>query len=417
MDSIRALVRLLFMRIEIPVWLAIFLLQPASLSMGASERFEQPLNSQKPVVIRFEEEIGSLSEQYLYRKLDAAAEANADLIILEIDSPGGRLDCMERMIQRIQDSPVPVVAYVPRQALSAAAIMSLACDEIVMSGKAVFGDAGPIFLDEGFMFQHASEKIRTDLARKVRDFAAYSHRPPALAEAMVDMNLIVYKVQNTRTNETTYMSDSEIESSDNPAEWEKLQPVHESREDHFLEVNGIRAVELGLADANALNRQDMLARFGFQGEPQVLERTGVDTAVLILNNPFMTGFLFVLGLIALYVELASPGIGVGGLVSILCFGLFFWSRFLGGTAEWLEVILFVSGLALIGVEIFVIPGFGFWGLTGLLLMGTGLVLAGQDFVFPQTDQQWNSVGRSLGVLSVAGVCVMAGAWALTTYFG
>jgi len=82
----------------------------------------------------------------------------------------------------------------------------------------------------------------------------------------------------------------------------------------------------------------------------------VDAAVTILNLPLITGLLFVIGLVALYVEFSAPGIGMGGLIAGLCFAIFFWSRFLGGTAGWLEVILFLAGVAFLAVELFVLPG-------------------------------------------------------------
>jgi membrane-bound serine protease (ClpP class) len=76
-------------------------------------------------------------------------------------------------------------------------------------------------------------------------------------------------------------------------------------------------------------------------------------------------------------------LGIGGLIGLVCFALFFWSRFLGGTADWFEVILFLAGVLLLLVEIFVIPGFGVWGGTGILLILSSLVLAGQIPIFNQ----------------------------------
>ena len=358
---------------------------------------DAPLTAKRIAVIRFDDEIHGLSEQFFYRKIQRAEEANVDMIVFELDSPGGQLDVMDRMIEKVRElNGLKTVAYVPRQALSAAAIFSLACDEIVIGPSALFGDAGPIFLDEGFMFQHAPEKVRSHLSQQVRELAESGGRPPALAEAMVDMDLVVYKVKNLEDEQITYLSDSEIESLDDPEQWEKLQPVHESRKDHFLEITGTRAVETGLADDLVESREALKARYQAD-EMIVFERTNTDNIVLILNHPFVTGLIVFIGLIALYFEFASPGIGVGGLAAIVCFALFFWSRFLGGTAEWLDVVLFVSGAALIAVELFVLPGFGVWGLSGMLLMGAGVILAGQDFVIPQDDQQWSQLTRSVAI--------------------
>ena len=111
----------------------------------------------------------------------------------------------------------------------------------------------------------------------------------------------------------------------------------------------------------------------------MLKPSGVDTAVTLLNLPLVTGLLFVIGLVALYIEFMHRAWGLGGLIAGLCFALFFWSRFLGGTAGWLEVILFVAGVAFLAMEVFVIPGFGIAGLTGLLLVFTSILMASQHF--------------------------------------
>ena len=361
--------------------------------------------------------ITPLLEQYVYRKLATAHKRNADLVILEIDSPGGFLDSSLNLADRLRDlNWARTVAYVPRKALSGAAITALGCDDLVMATNARLGDAGPIFQGEDSQFRHAPEKIRSDLARRMHDLAKAKGRPPALAEAMVDMDLQVYYVRNRTTGEETFMSDQEIAAAEVPADWEKLKPVVESRPKHFLTVNGERAVELKLAQGNAQSREELLQRYGLRQPLLVLRPTAVDTATTILNLPLVTGLLFVIGLVALYIEFSAPGIGMGGLVAGLCFAIFFWSRFLGGTADWLEVILFAAGIVFLAMEIFVIPGFGVAGLTGLLLIVASIVMASQHFVIPNTARQLNTSLNSVLVLSLSGVIFLIAAVALSRYF-
>jgi membrane-bound serine protease (ClpP class) len=131
----------------------------------------------------------------------------------------------------------------------------------------------------------------------------------------------------------------------------------------------------------------------------------------------VTGLLFVVGLIALYVELSAPGISVGGLISGLCFALFFWSRFLGGTAELLEVILFLAGVAFLAVELFVIPGFGVAGITGGMLMLIGVLMASQHFVIPNTGRQLEVFTSSLLVVTTSATAFLLVAAVLSRYFG
>ncbi len=379
---------------------------------------ERDVVYRQPVLIRFEGTITPLLEQYLYRKLDVARERNADVVIIEIDSPGGFVDSSFNIAHRLRDLDwAHTVAFVPHQALSGAAIVALGCDEIIMNPDAVLGDAGPIILGEDSMFRHAPEKMRSDVARRIRDLAESKRRPPVLAEAMVDMELVVYKVRNRDTGDDTFMSDAEIEAAENPKVWEKGKPILESRESHFLEVNGRRAVQLQLAEGLAKDRAELVEVLHLAQRPLVLQATGVDTAVFILNLPVVTGLLFVIGLVALYIEFSAPGISLGGLVSLLCFTLFFWSRFLGGTAELLEVVLFVTGAIFIAVELFVIPGFGVAGIAGVLLMLAGVVMAGQDFLVPHTSRELGTLSTSLLVVTCSGAAFVAAAALLSRHFG
>ena len=378
----------------------------------AKEQFSQA------ALIRFEGEITPRLEHYLYRKLDEVRDQGADLVIVEIDSPGGLLEPSLGIATHLRDLDwAHTVAYIPREGLSGAAIVALGCDEIIMNPHAVMGDAGPIVLGEHFLFEHAPEKVRTDLAEKLRGLATAKGRPPALAEAMVDMNLVVHRVKNRETGQIDFKSDAEIESSDQPDDWEKIQPVLESREDHFLEVSGSRAVELNLSDGTEESREALATRYGLKEQLIVIEPSGVDTAVYVLNHPFITGFLVVAGLIALYVEFSAPGISIGGLLAGLCFSLFFWSRFLGGTADWLEVVLFVAGVAFLLVELFVFPGFGVAGLTGILLMFASVILASHTFIIPNTTTELAAFGNTLLVVLISMSVVTVAVIMLTWMFG
>jgi membrane-bound serine protease (ClpP class) len=386
-----------------------------------AEEEGQPRGYSNAVLIRLEGEIGPLTQQFIFRKLDAAQQRAADLVVIEIDSPGGTVDESFGIAERLRDIDwAHTVAYIPREALSGGSFVALGCNDIVMAREATVGDAGPIFLPEGTLFfQHVPEKVRSYLERRVRDLAEAKGRPPALAEAMVDNKLVVFRVQNEE-GEIGFLSDAEItdaKAADPPVNWRKVKPVLETTDDDFLTLNGVRAVELTLAQGNAASREEIKSRYRVDGQLFVFQWTGIDTTVLILNNRWITGLLFVVGLIALYVEFSAPGVGLGGLVAGLCFSLFFWSRVLGGTAGWLEVTLFVMGLVFLGVEMFVLPGFGISGLTGLLLVIASLVMASQSFAVPDTDLRWNTFLANVLVVVGAMVAAIAVMVALSSYFG
>ena len=380
---------------------------PARALAGVAEK----RGPRRVTMIEFDGQIDSLSEQYLYRKLDVAEADKPDVLIIKITSPGGEVDATLNMAKRLRDIRwAHTIAYVPEQALSGGAILSLGCDEILVGPNALFGDAGPIFMADDFLFRHASEKFRSHLVEEVRGLASAKHRPPSIAEAMVDMSVVVYEVTSLSTGQRALMTQQEIDASANPDDWRKDNPVFESRDGHFLEVRGQRVVDVKVAQAVVANEAALKARFEPIESWEELHWSRFDTTILILNTGWATALLLIAGLIAIYVEMASPGLGLGGILALVCFGLFFWSRFLGGTAEWLEVVLFLSGVLLLMVEIFVIPGFGIWGAAGLALIFTSLVLACQTFLIPRTRHDLNQFVQSLTVtlLSLIAVAVAAG---------
>lgn len=387
-------------------------------AVGAAESAAPATPPPRAALIRFEGVITPLLEQFLYRKLQAAEEAGVEVVIIEIDSPGGLLESSFNVAECLRDLKwAETVAYVPREALSGGAIVALGCDKLLMGANARLGDAGPITQGEDSLYRHAPEKIRTDLVRRMRDLALAKRRPPALAEAMVDLNAIVFQVTNRQTGAKALMTEHDLASAENPADWEKGPPLAECRPGVFLEVNGQRAVELHLADAQAANRQEVTRLLKVSEELQVFQATAVDTTVAILNSPWITGLLFVIGLVALYLEFHVPGMSVGGLIAALCFTLFFWSRFLGGTAEVLEVILFVAGVVFLAVEVFVLPGFGVAGVTGVLLMFVAVMMASQGFAIPQTGRQFDTFAQTLLVVACSGAAFLAVAAWLRRYFG
>jgi len=185
----------------------------------------------------------------------------------------------------------------------------------------------------------------------------------------------------------------------------------------FFTVNGRRAVELGMADQTVTSRDQLAEVLNLQEPIPVIERTGMDTVILILNSNVAAFLLVLIGLTALGVELSAPGLGLGGLVSILCFGLFFWSRFLGGTAGWLEVVLFVSGLLFIAAEVFVIPGFGVAGVSGLALTLGSLVMASRRVTIPDTTMEWSALGEDVLTVLGAFTAFLVAIAVLATFMG
>ena len=352
-------------------------------------RQTRPEKISKVIIIEFEGEITYERESYFKSRFRKAESQGCDVLIVEIDSPGGLKDQSLNMARLIRDCDwAYTVVFVKNEAISGGALMSLGCDELFISPNASFGDIGEIGFDtEEFAWRLIEPKIESYLSRKARDLAESKGRSPDLAESMVDKDVLVF----TRAGDDgkPEFKLTRADAQDQPGgDW---IPVPEAGAERFLTLNGARAKQLGIAQKFATSRDEVLQTFdgGSTATVTVFRHNTSDSVAHFLNYPFISGLILLVGLIALYIEFSAPGIGVGGLVAMLCAMLFFWSHFAGGTAGWMEVILFVAGLVFILAEIFVIPGFGVAGVTGVLLLGASVILAGQSFVIPETELDWN----------------------------
>jgi membrane-bound serine protease (ClpP class) len=373
---------------------------------------KEPAKYNRAVLIRVEGVIAPGLETYLFRKLDAAKELGADLVILEIDSPGGLVIESQEIAERLQKLDwAHTVAYIPHWAISGAAIASLGCDEIVMAPHARIGDAGEIILGKDSLFRLAPAKMVSYLTSFLRSLAEAKGRPPALAEAMADKDLKVFQVRDVKTGKETYISERDLNS--NPDKWEKKpKAVAASGDGRFLALTGLEAVEVKLADALVGSRDELRERYGLTELP-VMEPTGIDIAVEFLNWWLITGLLLIVGLTGLYMEAVAPGHGVGAGMAVTCFLLLFWSHFLGGTASWLAILLFVAGLGCIALELFVLTGTIVPGLAGASLILVSLVMACQGFLIPETASQLQTLSGTLGMVVASCSIFVAAAVVLT----
>lgn len=374
-------------------------------------------------LIKVEGVINPMLESFLTRQIERCEQMGKNVIIFEITSPGGYLSSSMNLSQKIADlnsDKIRTVAYVHTHALSGAAIIAFGCDEIYMTPDSKIGDAGPIEIARGQQFERAPEKILSVLKVHLRSLAEKKKRPPALLEAMADHKLVVYRVTHPQRS-PTYMSQEELNR--NAADgWVKGPPVPESKENNLLTVSGKRAVELKLATAviegedRDTQLKNLKSELGLDPNLKLvaLQPTWVDTLVFWLNDGFVTVALLVIAIICIYLETHFMT-GILGIISVLCFALFFWSRFLGGTAGWLEVILFVLGLGCIVMEIFVIPGFGVFGISGGLLIISSLVLASQTFGNLEPNADYQLLAGTMGRLAISIVLVVALAVTLSRY--
>ncbi|MEZ6093225.1 MAG: NfeD family protein [Pirellulaceae bacterium] len=397
----------------------------ALVALAAQTAFAQEIPNRKqqradsyaqPVVIRLEGMVSPGMLRYLRHRIGKAQRQNADLIVLAIDSPGGYLLESYEIAEMMRDIDwAYTVAYTDNMALSGAALLSFGCDEIWMAPDARLGDIGVIEQDPNlFAFRLVPAKILSEVVNFGRNLAESKGRSPDVIEAMMDKDVLLY----TRVNEDQGQEfKTHRLGAENPpaAPWEL---VMESGEERFLTLSGARAAELGLATENVADVDQLVGKINGNADTVIVyQHSTSDSIANFLCHPFITFVIVIVGLLALYLELTAPGIGVGAVVAALCTILFFWSRFMGGTVGALELILFAGGIAFLAMELFVIPGWGISGVMGLVLMLASVVMAGQNFVLPQNAVQWNQFLTSLMVMACAGCFVLLGAAFITKKLG
>lgn len=330
-----------------------------------------------------------------------------DFICLCIDSPGGNIEASLNLasyiVQNIDSSQIRTVAYIPYQARSDAALIALACDEIVLGPKAVLGgDGASVFSEQ--QIRDAKQTIREFLGRE-------SLRSWSLPLAFVDPELEVFKAtRQGRPTLTDYFSEEELEQQPDARLWNRGETIKPKGE--LLKIVDGEGPQY-LVDRSAKDFAEFKLLYRLDDEPLLIEPGWADKLVRFLSSPGMSATILLVVFFALMIELQTPGIGIGAFIAVMGIVMFFWLHFLGGTAGWLEVSLFLSGICFILLEIFVLPGIGVFGIGGALAIVASLVLASQTFIVPQNSYQYGQLYNSLLILAVSGIGVFLLAGAMT----
>lgn len=328
-----------------------------------------------------------------------------NLVVVSITSEGGSLDesiAMAVFLEGLDRAKIRrTVAYVPSHARAGAALVALACDQVVVHATAELGGAGEPGLSR--------EDI--ELARQsIRDpNGPWAARSWSLVAAMIDPDLEVFHC--TQPGQEGYFCEEELEElrqkDPDGRNWQKGMPVTRARRPLLAE--GDRAIEYGLADRTVDSFDEFKQRYGLPDDLRPLEPVWVDLVINALASPGVSAVLLMIAFVALYAELHAPGIGIGAFVATVCFLLFFWSHYLNKTATELEIILFLGGIACLVLELFVLPGFGIFGLGGGCLVLISLILASQTFVIPRGESQFREFQRSLLTIVGAGAGIVVAA--------
>ncbi len=320
----------------------------------------------------------------LERRVDIARENGSDLIIFEIDTYGGRLEPAFEISEYISNIKyAKTIAFIPTKAISAGALIAISCNEIYMAPQAELGDCEPIVPSSEGGYKTVGEKIQTVLRTKFRKFAEKNGYPVILSEAMVTKEIEVYYITTGDRPEGYYISSRGLKEMTEEEKKEIKSRKLIIEEGQLLTMHAKEAYEYQFAKAIVEDRDSLLKLLNIDEVAITsLETNWSEGMVRFLESiaPVLLG----IGLVALWMEFKAPGFGLPGIVGLLCLATVFLSKHLVGLAEAPEIIIFFIGIALLAVEMLVIPGFGIAGISGLIMIVAGLILSFQDFTIPRT---------------------------------
>jgi membrane-bound ClpP family serine protease len=355
---------------------------------------------------------GELKED-VERRLDRALGEKANVIILQLECGGGDDQTAYDLAQFIAglkdraDRPVKTIAYVASPATDTSLFLALACDQIAMQKDAHLGDF------QGYLQGHP-ERLET-MAKNLHTAAERGGYPPALAEGMVRSDVQLVQAEAAKgAGEVRVLTDKEVaddEKSAAPHGWQVKATVKPAGP--FLRLDADDARKYGLAEAVVNNYDELCAVENVR--PADLEGDWLNALAEFLRNPWTSVVLVMIGVTCLIIELKMPGASLPGVIAAVCFVLFFWSQSqVAGQITWLAVLLFILGLVLIGIEVFVLPGTGVCGISGAILALGGLALVAFGH-WPQTSEDWAGFGQKLGPFGAGILAAIVLAFILVRY--
>lgn len=300
---------------------------PTALAQGQDSVFVVPLRG----------DINSALAASMKLAFADASQAQAKLIILEIDTFGGLVDSSDRIKTIIYDSSTPVYAYV-KKAISGGAYVALACDRIYMHPGATLGAVEPVSGGQPV----TDEKTLSVIEGQLRSMAERQGRDPQIASAMVRKEIAIPNV---------------VEAG------------------KLLTLTAKTAAEVGYAEGIATSIEDVATLAGISASEFITYQESWSTGLArFLSNPYVAALLLAIGLAAMVIEIFTAGFGAAGVISLIAFALYFGGNLYAGFARSEYILLFILGIILLGAEIFT-AGFGILGIGGLACVAASIVLS------------------------------------------
>ncbi len=294
---------------------------------------------QKVMVMEIKDEIDPRMTRYVKLALAHAESTKADYVIVDMDTYGGVLTDAKEIVDLMMDFKKPIWVYINSDAASAGALISIACDSIYMSPGASIGAATVVNGSDGMA---APDKYQSYMRSIMRATAEENGRNPIIAEGMVDDRVVIEGVKEAGK---------------------------------VITFTTTEAIANGYCEAKVASLQEILARNKVKEYTLETYQLGfAEKIIAFVLNPFISGILILIIIGGIYFEMQAPGIGFPLFAAIAALVLYLVPYYLNGLADYWEIIALFIGIVLIAAEIFVIPGFGVAGVTGIALTITSLVL-------------------------------------------
>lgn len=359
-----------------------------TVAMAALSAMSAP---QKVFVLHLDDEIGSTTWRHTRQALDRAAEAGAGVLVVHLNTYGGSVVHADSIRTSLLNTPMKTVAFVDNNAASAGALIALACDTVVMRRGAAMGAATVVNGADGAAMPDKYQSYMRAIMRSTaeshgRDSAGQWRRDPLIAEAMVDSRVEVPGLIDS-TKVLTFTADE--------------------------------ALRWRYADYKAESLDEALGKVGVSDYTlDEYKPTWVDSLIGFLTNPAVQAVLIMIIVGGIYMELHTAGMGFPSAAAIVAAVLYFLPIYLTGIASPWIVLLFVVGLVLVVLEVFVVPGFGVTGISGFICVGLSLVFALiENYSFSLSYADTSALWWSLGTFATGIVLAIAAVWYLTSSHG
>ena len=296
-------------------------------------------NRKKVFTFKIDQDIDPVMNRRVKLAMAQAEALKADLILIEMDTYGGAVTDADEIRTRILESKIPVYVFINKDAASAGALISIACDSIYMAPGSSIGAATVVNGADGTA---APDKYQSYMRSMMRSTAEATGRNPQIAEAMVDEKLVVAGISDATS---------------------------------VITFSVAEAIQNGFCEGEYTSRKGILAAQNLQSAQVIAyEEKTVDSIISFFLSPAVSGILIILIIGGIYFELQTPGVGFPLAIALSAAALYFIPYYLNGLAENWEILAFVIGIILLAVEFFILPGFGVFGVAGIVLTLGGLVL-------------------------------------------